>query len=228
MALHPKNPNNQLSICLKPPFSGVGRQRPRSGLLQSGRQCRVSGRRCRIAQSGWPTVFSNALSVLPFVGCTPVLRYLQIGHSKVSFVLPAKRKKRHGSFRGAVRLLFERRKEGGERFAFGFLGAFLPFQLMEFLGILMPLTGEVCQCFTESFRILQPGFLPLTIAEQQVGSRKGLGQQGGLLFYNSFFPLLPTGSELLLTRISLQAASLSASSLWSWSNCCCKRVRWRV
>lgn len=28
---------------------------------------------------------------------------------------------------------------------------------------------------------------------------KGLGQQGGLLFYNSFFPLLPTGSELLLT-----------------------------
>ena len=30
-------------------------------------------------------------------------------------------------------------------------------------------------------------------------SRKGLGQQGGLLFYNSFFPLLPTGSELLLT-----------------------------
>jgi len=100
---------------------------------------------------------------------------------------------------GFFGLLFERRKEGGERFAFGFLGAFLPFQLMEFLGILMPLTGKVCQCFTEDFRILQPGFLPLTIAEQQVGSRKGLGQQGGLLFYNSFFPLLPTGSELLLT-----------------------------
>lgn len=146
--------------------------------------------------------FSNALSVLPFVGCTPVLRYLQIGHSKVSFVLPAKRKSGTVLFvelSGFFGLLFERRKEGGERFAFGFLGAFLPFQLMEFLGILMPLTGEVCQCFTESFRILQPGFLPLTIAEQQVGSRKGLGQQGGLLFYNSFFPLLPTGSELLLT-----------------------------
>ena len=117
MALHPKNPNNQLSICLKPPFSGAGRQRPRSGLLQSGRQCRVSGRRCRIAQSEWPTVFSNALSVLPFAGCTPVLRYLQIGHSKVSFVLPAKRKKWHGSFRGAVRILrlAFREKEGRRR-----------------------------------------------------------------------------------------------------------------
>src|SRR5699024_4640657 len=94
--------------------------------------------------------------------------------------------------------LFERRKEGGERFAFGFLGAFLPFQLMEFLGILMPLTGEVCQCFTESFRIPQPSFLPLAITEQEVGSRKGLSQLNGLFFYDSFFPLLPANGELLL------------------------------
>ena len=146
--------------------------------------------------------FSNALSVLPFAGCTPVLRYLQIGHSKVSFVLPAKRKKWHGSFRGAVRILrlAFREKEGRRReIRIRLFGRFPAVPVDGVSGILMPLTGKVCQCFTEDFRILQPGFLPLTIAEQQVGSRKGLGQQGGLLFYNSFFPLLPTGSELLLT-----------------------------
>ena len=67
---------------------------------------------------------------------------------------------------GFFGLLFEGRKEGGERFAFGFPGACLPFQLMEFLGILMPLTGEVCQCFTEGFRVLQPYFLPFAITER--------------------------------------------------------------
>ena len=76
---------------------------------------------------------------------------------------------------GFFSLLFERREERGERFALSSPGTFLPFQLMEFLGILMPLAGEVCQRFTEDFRILQPGFLPFVIIEQTIGSRKRLG-----------------------------------------------------
>ena len=99
---------------------------------------------------------------------------------------------------GFFRLLFERRKKRSKRFAFGFLGALLPFQLMKFLGIFLPLTGKVCQCFTKGFRILQPCFLPFAIAEQEVGSRKGLSQLVGLFFYSDFFPLLPAGGELLL------------------------------
>ena len=135
-----------------------------------------------VADSFFQTLFQ-------FFHSSDVLLFYAICRSaiqNVSFVLPAKRKNAARFFSwscpdSSACFSREGRKEARDSHS-AFWAAFLPFQLMEFLGILMPLTGKVCQCFTESFRILQPGFLPLTIAEQQVGSRKGLGQQGGLLF----------------------------------------------
>ena len=95
-------------------------------------------------------------------------------------------------------MLTERRKERGERLAFRLLRAFLPFQQAQFIRILMPLAGKVGQGLAESIRVLLPGFLPIAVAEQDIGSGKGLDQLGGLFLHRRLFLLMPAGDELLL------------------------------
>lgn len=95
-------------------------------------------------------------------------------------------------------LLFREEGRKNREFTFNFLNTFLPFRLVRFLNVLVPLANRIYRYFARDFQVLRPNFLPLAVTRRRINDQGKLNRRNKLLFCGDFFPLLPANDRLLL------------------------------